>query len=148
MHTISLMIRIDAPADKVFHALTSNQHIAGWFTATQCADWSQGSKVVWFDSTDMVITEFAQDNALTLHVNSGGGWDETDIRFSIAAGPEEDPAKTGVRFDHSGWPQVSDHFRDCAMSWAYFLESLCLYLETGKGTPEGVAPACESEVSN
>lgn len=31
------------------------------------------------------------------------------------------------------------------MSWAYFLESLKLYVETAEGRPEGVAPPCEWE---
>ena len=52
-------------------------------------------------------------------------------------------SRTVVRFDHLGWPEVTDRFRDCSMSWAYFLESLRSLLEEGRGTPESVAPACE-----
>ena len=41
-----------------------------------------------------------------------------------------------VRFDHLGWAEVTDLFRDCSMSWAYFLESLRTLIEEGRGTPE------------
>lgn len=63
---------------------------------------------------------------------------DTDIVFEF----EKRADATLVRFDHSGWPATTDFMRDCSMSWAYFLESLKLYLETGEGTPEGVAPPC------
>jgi hypothetical protein len=68
-------------------------------------------------------------------------WFNTDIVFDLA----EQGDRTIVRFDHSGWPEVSDLFRDCSMSWAYFLESLRSLLEEGRGTPESRAPACESD---
>jgi hypothetical protein len=41
--------------------------------------------------------------------------------------------RTVVRFDHLGWPEITDRFRDCSMSWAYFLEE-------GQSTPESLAP--------
>ena len=52
--------------------------------------------------------------------------------------------RTLVRFDHMGWSEITDRFRDCSMSWAYFLESLRALIEEGEGTPESVAPPCES----
>lgn len=141
MTSINHLIRIDASVTQVFQALTSNEGIAKWFAETQCKDWKTGSTVTWFGSIDMKINELIEDKLVQFHVNSGGGWDNTDIRFSV----EDDSGKSVVRFDHSNWSKVSDHFRDCSMSWAYFLESLRQYLETGVGTPEGFAPACESE---
>jgi hypothetical protein len=51
---------------------------------------------------------------------------------------------TFVRSDHTGWAEVSDCSRDCSTSGAYFLESLESLIEEGKGTPESVAPSCDS----
>ncbi len=68
-------------------------------------------------------------------------WMGTEIRFSL----EAQHKATVVRFDHTGWGETTDTFRECAMTWAYFMESLRLCLETGKGTPESIAPPCELE---
>ena len=67
-------------------------------------------------------------------------WYDTEIAFEFLA--END--QTLVRFDHLGWPEVMERFRDCSRSWAYFLESLRSLLEEGRGTPEALAPACDS----
>lgn len=90
----------------------------------------------------MTISELRQNHSVQFRVKHGSGWENTDIRFEL----ESIGSRTLVRFDHTGWREITDHFRDCSMSWAYFLESLKLYLETGKGTPESEAPACESSV--
>ncbi len=139
--SIHLMIRVKASLADTYQALTSNNGISMWFTETRCDKWVTSGSVVWFGSTEMTISDIRENECLLLHVEQGGGWDNTDIEFSL----EQDADKMLVRFDHSGWPEASDHFRDCSMSWAFFLESLRAYLETGVGTPEGVAPACKSE---
>lgn len=141
MSAINLMIRIDAPIDAVFGALTTNEAIAGWFTETVCAKWAIDEQATWFGETVMRILDLSKNQRVALRVLRGGGWDKTEIAFSVEALSK---TRTMVRFDHTDWPEVDDHFRDCAMSWAYFLESLRLYVETGVGTPEGVAPACEA----
>ena len=140
MSNISHLIRINANTTDTFRAITSSEAISKWFTDTECDRWEAGSTVTWFGETDMTITDYKDDECVSLHVNRGGGWDGTDIRFSV----EADADGTIVRFDHSAWDAVTDHFRDCSMSWAYFLESLKQYVETGIGTPEGVASACET----
>ena len=65
-------------------------------------------------------------------ITSDNPWFETDVVFDF----EARGTTTTVRFDHLGWPEVSDLFRDCSMSWAYFLESLRSLIEDGRGTPE------------
>lgn len=140
MYSISHLIRIDAGAPDVFAALTTNEKIDQWFTTTECDRWEAGSKVLWFGSTEMSITQIKDDDCVVLHVHQGSGWEGTDIKFAVEAEGDQ----TILRFDHLSWDTVTDHFRDCSMSWAYFLESLKLYLETGTGTPEELAPSCES----
>ena len=145
MSDIHHLVRINASAKEVFKAFTDNALIAQWFTQTQCDDWAQGSSVVWFDSVTMTITEIIEGHSVRLRVVSGGGWDGTELHFSVELEEAGHKGKSILRFDHTGWDSVTDHFRDCSVSWAYFLESLRLFLETGVGTPEGVAPACESD---
>jgi len=138
MSSIHHLIKIDKPSSVVFDALTNNDTIAQWFTETQCSEWRAGAKVIWFDSTEMTISQIISNKSITMQVNHGSGWENTTLHFEVDSIGD----RTTVRFDQTGWPEVTDHFRDCSMSWAYFLESLKLYLETGTGTPEGVAPAC------
>jgi len=141
MTSINLLIRINASLEETFAALSNNEKIASWFTETECDDWTAGSAVTWFGETKMTIREIHENEKVAFHVNSGSGWEGTDIVFSTQ---QIESDRTLVRFDHEGWTNITDHFRDCAMSWAYFLESLRLYLETGRGTPEELAPKCEA----
>lgn len=140
MAAINLIVRVKASAEDTYRALTTNEGIAGWFTETQCAQWSESSSVTWLGNIYLRIAGLEENRLVEFTVDRGGGWENTQISFAI----EQTPEHCKILFDHRDWPQVSEHFRDCAMSWAYFLESLRSYLETGKGTPEGVAPACES----
>ena len=142
MCSIAHLIRINESPANVFVSLTENAAIARWFTETECAGWRKGARVTWFENTIMTISELKQNRLRQFDVEEGSGWENTLIRFELEAIDN----RTLVRLDHVGWRDVSDHFRDCSMSWAYFLESLKLYLETGKGTPEGESPACESSV--
>jgi len=140
MASISHLVRISGSPNSVFGALTDNDLIGQWFTDTTCKAWRKGESVCWFGDTVMTISELTPGRAIGFQVRSGSGWEGTHIRFELE--PAAD--RTLVRFDQTGWQEVTDHFRDCSMSWAYFLESLRLYLETGTGTPERSAPACES----
>jgi len=141
MFSINHIIRINANVSEVFEAISTNTAIAKWFTVTECDRWAIGSKVVWFDDTIMSIIQFEENRCVALHVTEGGGWENTDIRFLL----EPDANRTILRFDHSSWRAITDHFRDCSMSWAYFLESLKQFLETGLGTPEELSPSCDTE---
>jgi len=140
MNAISHLVRIsDSPA-AVFGALTNDQSIEKWFTESACDEWQTGETVTWFGDTVMTISEMTLDHSITFQVKEGSGWEGTYIRFELE--PFEE--RTLVRFDQTGWQEITDHFRDCSMSWAYFLESLKLFVETGTGTPESHSPPCES----
>jgi len=133
MAGIHHLIRVTAGIDSTFEALTTNTGIARWFTSTECSSWAVGSSVVWFTDTVMDISEFIEFEKIAYRVVSGSGWADTEIVFTLESVGND---LTLIRFDHIKWEEVTDHFRDCSVSWAYFLESLKQYLETGVGTPE------------
>ncbi len=58
-------------------------------------------------------------------------WEGTTITWDLA------PASTGttLRFGHYGFAVVDAGYEQTRTGWAYFLESLKTYLETGEGTP-------------
>ena len=147
MAKISLLIRIRADLAQVYAKVASAQGISAWFTEASFKVNQQFGSVrlqLW-DEVDFVVTESNAPCRVTWHCTSAGHpWCDTDIIFEF----RNEAKFTVVTFDHEGWPEVSDHFRECAMSWAYFLESLRALVETGEGTPEGVAPACSAHASS
>ena len=125
-------------------SFASTAGIAEWFTQASSPDYRKGGTLeLCFpdERVSFTITEMTEPSRIVWHCTTEGNtWFDTDIAFELV--PQGD--RTLVRFDHLGWPEVSDRFRDCSMSWAYFLESLRTLLEEGRGTPESMAPACES----
>ena len=144
MAEISHLVRIRATPEKVYRRVASTAGIAEWFTEASSPDYRKGGTLELRFSDDPVsftIKELTEPSRIVWHCTTKeNSWFDTDIVFEFA--PQGDG--TVVRFDHLGWPGVTDRFRDCSMSWAYFLESLRTLLEEGRGTPESSAPACDS----
>ena len=146
MSQISLLIRINADADEVFEKISTASGIAKWFTDANILKDSETGKMklqLW-QETMFDITEFTPSSRIAWHcVSDDNPWYGTNIVFELVA----EQGKTIVIFDHTGWPEITEMYRDCAMSWAYFLESLRSLVEEGVGTPEGVAPKCEASAT-
>jgi uncharacterized protein YndB with AHSA1/START domain len=143
MAQIAHLVRIRESPDKVYRRVASTAGIAEWFTQASSPDYREGGTLELCFSDERIsftIKELTEPSRIVWHCTTEGNpWFNTDIAFEFA----EQGDCTIVRFDHLGWSEVTDRFRDCSMSWAYFLESLRSLLEEGRGTPEGVAPACE-----
>ena len=143
MAHIAHLVRIQATPERVYQAIASTSGIAEWFTEASSPDYQKGGTLelrFGDEPVSFVINELTEPSRIAWHCTSPeNSWFNTDIAFEIEA--QGDGAL--VRFDHLGWPDVSDRFRDCSMSWAYFLESLRSLLEEGRGTPESLAPPCD-----
>ena len=143
MAQIAHLVRIRATPEQVYQRVASTAGISEWFTQASSSDYREGGELeLRFDdeSVSFTITELQEPSRIVWRCTTeGNSWFDTDIGFEFAAQGD----RTIVRFDHLGWPEVSDRFRDCSMSWAYFLESLRSLIEEGRGTPESLAPACE-----
>ncbi|HLW03661.1 MAG TPA: SRPBCC domain-containing protein [Ktedonobacterales bacterium] len=63
-------------------------------------------------------------------------WAGTDVTWNL------EPVQKGTRlvFTHEGFAQVDAAYERAQENWAYFLNSLKSYLETGQGTP-GLPPS-------
>jgi uncharacterized protein YndB with AHSA1/START domain len=146
MTQISLLIRIKADPIEVFNQVATAEGIAKWFTEATLSknEETDTLQLQLWGETDFIVTELSPPTRIVWHCTSKDNpWFGTDIIFAFSS----DSGKTVVTFDHAGWPEVSSLFRDCAMSWAYFLESLRSLIEDGKGTPEEVAPPCEADAT-
>jgi len=144
MAQIAHLVRIHATPETVYQCIASTTGIAEWFTEASSPDYCKGGTLELSfgdERVSFVISELTEPSRIVWHCTTpGNSWFNTDIAFEIVAQGDS----TVVRFDHFGWPDVTDRFRDCSMSWAYFLESLRSLLEEGQGTPESLAPACDS----
>ena len=143
MSQISLLVRIKADTDEVYRHLTTSEGIASWFTQatySSCEETGELRLQLWGETNFLVTEQTPSSTVIWRCTSTDNPWFGTEIKFTLKA----DSDQTIVVFDHSGWPEISDLFRDCAMSWAYFLESLKTWVEDGIGTPESVAPACEA----
>lgn len=147
MAQIAHLVRIRAAPKEVYRRVASTAGIAEWFTEASSPNYREGGTLELRFSGEPVsftITELTEPSRIVWHCTTEeNSWFDTDIAFEFAAQGDH----TLVRFDHLGWPEVSDRFRDCSMSWAYFLESLRSLLEDGRGTPERMAPACDNSLN-
>jgi hypothetical protein len=144
MPQISHLVRIRGTQQAVFNRVATTDGIAQWFTSAFSTDYKKGGTLELRFPDELVmfeVTDFTEPLLISWRcISENNPWFNTEIVFQF----DKNGERTIVRFDHRGWPEVSDLFRDCSMSWAYFLESLRTLIEEGRGTPEGIAPACES----
>ena len=144
MARIAHLVRIRATPEEVYGRVANTSGIAEWFTEASSPRYREGGTLeLQFpeERVSFTITEMTAPTRIVWHCTSSENpWFNTDIVFEFVAQRD----RTVVRFDHLGWPEVTDLFRDCSMSWAYFLESLRSLIEEGRGTPEGTAPPCDS----
>jgi uncharacterized protein YndB with AHSA1/START domain len=58
-------------------------------------------------------------------------WMGTRVRFDL------EPTATGtqLRFSHTGWPEVSEHYRISSFCWAMYLRVMRRSLEYGESVP-------------
>ena len=143
MAQIAHLVRIRATPENVYSRVATTAGIAEWFTEASTSDYRQGGALELSfgeERVSFIITELKEPSRIVWHCTTEDNpWFNTDIVFEFAAQDDH----TIVRFDHLGWPGTSDRFRDCSMSWAYFLESLRTLLEEGRATPEsGASAAC------
>ncbi len=145
MAQIAHLVRIHATPEQVYRCIASTTGIGEWFTEASSPDYRKGGTLelrFGGEPVSFEISELTEPSRVVWHCTTPeNSWFDTNIAFEIA----EQGDGVVVRFDHLGWADVSDRFRDCSMSWAYFLESLRSLLEEGQGTPESMAPPCDGE---
>jgi uncharacterized protein YndB with AHSA1/START domain len=144
MAQIAHLVRIHAMPEDVYARVASTSGIAAWFTQATSDRYEEGGVLelrFGDERVTFVVSDMTAPRRIAWHCTERDNpWFDTDIVFEFA--PQGD--QTVVRFDHLGWPEITDRFRDCSFSWAYFLESLRLLIEEGRGTPEDVAPPCDA----
>jgi uncharacterized protein YndB with AHSA1/START domain len=126
-------IRIAAPAEKVFAALTTLDGVRGWHTPAAEGTGEVGSTWV-FGFADH--PEFAWEIV--------GSDAPTEVVWRCVRGPGEsvgttatftltglDDGRTLLEHVHAGWPGTHGNFRKCNTTWGVLLHHLRDFVETG-----------------
>ncbi len=136
MKSILHRLEINAPREKVYEALTTQQGLSGWWTPETKATPEVGSIARFAFGPDyfkeMKIEELEPPNRVKwLCVKGYKDWIGTTMTFEL----QPDEKETLLFFRHDGWKEYTQGFAACSYDWAIFLRSLKFLCETGKGLP-------------
>jgi len=127
---------IRAEKNRVYNAITTQEGISSWWTKENKIEPVIGSTAV-FDFGEkyhnrMKILDLVEDKLVHWECFEGDEkWIGTKLKFEL----DQHGDNTAVRFSHYNWKKESDFYASCNYHWGYYLRSIKLYCETGKGTP-------------
>lgn len=125
----------DASPEDVFHALTTPEGLAAWWTKDTTGDAMPGDTVAFRFSElggfDMKVLDATRERVLWEVVDGPEEWVGTTIGWDISTAGDY----TIVLFKHEGWREQVEFMNHCSTKWATFLLSLKEYVETGTGAP-------------
>jgi uncharacterized protein YndB with AHSA1/START domain len=135
MKSIYHRLLIQAPVEKVYEALTTQEGLAGWWTPDTIAKPETGSIAKFtFDNyfKEMQIEELKPySNVKWLCLKGYADWVGTKLNFEL----QPHDKRTVLFFHHDGWKAYTPEFASCSYDWALFFRSLKFLCETGKGFP-------------
>jgi uncharacterized protein YndB with AHSA1/START domain len=136
MANIRHLLTINAPASKVYVAITEQKGLSSWWTPATKAE-SKVNSVAEFGFGGGYVKKMKITN---LEPGKKVEWECTEahpewIGTTISFGLEEKDGKTVLKFSHDGWNQETDMFAICNFNWGKFMQSLQSYVETGQGEP-------------
>lgn len=129
-------LTIKVNPEKVYKAITTKEGLEGWWCKQTVAKPEVGFLNT-FTFTPNVVLEMKVTNLVPNQkvawdcMNSEGEWKGTKVSFDL----EEKDGNTFLRFNHSNWTAITDHYASCNFDWAKFLYSLKMLCETGTGNP-------------
>ena len=134
-------IGIQAPAQKVYEALSTIEGIAGWWTQSTSGSSEIGKSIeVMFLTPEgkelgsMIMEVKVLNPGKKVHWLFTGGpeeWIGTDVIFDL----KEEGDYTIVLFGHRNWREEVEFMAHCSMKWGVFLLSLKELVEKGRGRP-------------
>ena len=129
-------VGINAPAQKVYAALSEDHGLAGWWTQDTRASPSVGA-INRFRFGDegynaMEVTELIPGQRVKWKCVEGGTeWIGTEVIFDL----RDEKGITVVFFAQRGWREQVEFMHYCSTKWATYMLSLKFLCETGKGRP-------------
>ncbi len=127
---------IKAPRGRVFRAVTAPEGLDTWWTKRSAGSPQEGAEYELgfgpgYDWRARV-TRCMPDSVFELEmVRADDDWLGTRVGLHL----ESRENVTWVRFHHTGWPHVNEHYRISCTCWAMYLRILRRYLEHGESVP-------------
>lgn len=135
MADIRMNVTIKTAPEKVFHALTTQEGLEGWWAKETTAKPETGFVNVFVFGkyrNEMKVTRLEPNRKVEWKcIDSVEEWIGTTLSFEL----EEKSGNTLLRFTHGDWRAATDFFAACTYDWALFMKSLKSLCETGKGEP-------------
>ncbi len=130
-------IDIATTPERLYDALTTRKGIAGWWTPDVKAEPVVGTvNEMSFVGTTLKFRVDELEPARHVawsSVDVPPQWKNTQVIFDIT--PEED--MVNLKFRHNGFTSLDGDFGITSYSWAQYVRSIKLLLETGEGEPFG-----------
>lgn len=129
------LIRIHAPAERVYGAITTAEGIRQWWTRDAAIEAHVGGVGEFgFNGRRFVAQVVIEELEPTTRVRwrvSNSAWPGNDIEVNLTA----DNRDTILLFAHRGFPRADQGFASATTRWGCYLFSLKQYLQSGTGTP-------------
>ncbi len=129
-------LTISAPIEKVYDAVSQPDHLKNWWPL-KCTgvpklneeyNFYFGPEYNWYGKVSKIEDEKSFFIKMT---KSDEDWDPTTFGFDM----EKREGTVYLRFRHSGWPHLNDHFKTSSQCWADLLNGLKAYIEKGEIIP-------------
>lgn len=137
MADINHEIKIQAPPEKTFKAISTLNDLKAWHTA-HIAGKSELNGILSFSGTGKPnflwkIIKLEPNKIVTWECIEGPG-DSVGTKATYTLSKTEDD-RTLVELSHTSWPDQQGNFRKCNTLWGILLHHLKNYVETGKSDP-------------
>ena len=127
---------INAPREKVFEAVSTPAALDAWWTkgSSGKAVEGEGYTLDFGPEYDWsaVVSRCVPHTEFELKITSSEeDWQGTRVGFRL----DDNKGGTLVRFHHTDWPELSEHYRISCFCWAMYLRLLKRYVEFGEVVP-------------
>lgn len=127
---------IDAPPDRVFHAVSTPEGLDTWWTQRSAGAPQEGAEYELGFGPEYDwrarVTRCVPGREFELEMaRSDRDWLGTRVGFRL----EPRGYGTWLRFSHTGWPAPNEHYRISCNCWALYLRVLRRSLEHGESVP-------------
>lgn len=127
---------IKAPIEKVFRAISTPEGLDSWWAKSSAGKPEQGAEYElsfgpeynWLARVTRCVAPVEFELQL---VQADNDWVGSRVQFML----ETRGKITWLRFSHSGWPGVNEHYRISCNCWAMYLRILRRSLEHGESVP-------------
>ncbi len=136
MYTMHHDISLKAIAPKVYAAISTSAGFNIWWT-DDCAGILSVGEIFTFEFNPDIkwsaeVLEFAENKKVTYRMaGSDKDWEGTILSFEILNSTENSCL---LRFEHSAWKAINDHYRRTNFCWAKYFISLQNHFATSDRT--------------